>query len=95
MRDVSTLVNGLTAGVGISRQGGFGKSAKTTKTKGYSETLKVGDKDITLNNDQINTILKSNDQAKALRDAIGAQAKNASKAEIAEAAETLLKKGTI
>ena len=91
VRDVSILVNGLTAGVGISRQGGLGKSTKTTKTKGYSESFKVGDKDVTLNNEQITNIMKSKDQAAALKDAITKQAKDASKEEINAALDKLLK----
>jgi len=90
VRDVSNVVNGITAGVGVARSGGFGKQTKSA-TKGYSETLKVGENEITLNDSQLRQIMKSSDQPKALREAIGAQAKDASQEQIAKAAEGLLK----
>lgn len=91
VRDVSNVVNGLTASVGLSKQGGLGKSTKTTKTKNYSETFKVGDTEVTLDNDQITDIMRSPDQAKALKDVISQKAKNASKEEINAALDKLLK----
>lgn len=90
VRDVSNVVNGITAGIGVARSGGLGKSSKSA-TKGYSETFKVGDKDITLNDTQLREIMKASDQPKALREAISAQAKDASNEQIAAAAESLLR----
>jgi hypothetical protein len=37
VRDVSNVVNGITAGVGIAKSGGFGKQSKTTKTEVFKE----------------------------------------------------------
>lgn len=94
LRDVSTVLNALTAGVGLSKQGGLGRSTKTTKAKGYSETIKVGDKEVNLDNTQINNILKSSNQPEALRNAIKQSLPENYKAtdkEIATAAEKLLK----
>ena len=91
LRDISTVLNAITAGVGLSKQGGLGKSTKTTKTKGYSENFKVGETEVTLNNKQITDIMKSSNQADALTNAIKARAKNASKEEINAALDKLLK----
>lgn len=93
VRDVSNVVNGLTAGVGLSRQGGLGKQSKAVKSKGYSEEFTVGQKaeKVSLDNNQIKEILRSSDQPKALRSAIKEQAKLATDAEVAIAAEKLLK----
>ncbi len=91
VRDVDMLVNALTAGVGIGKSGGFGRSTKTTKTKAYSENFKIGDSDITLDDVAIKKVLSASDQPKALREAIKAKAPNASDKDIAAAAESLLK----
>ena len=85
------LVNAITAGVGIGKSGGFGRSTKTTKTKAYSENFKIGDSDITLDDAAIKKVLSASDQPKALREAIKAKAPNASDKDIAAAAESLLK----
>ena len=90
VRDVSNVVNGITAGVALGRSGGFGKQSKSA-TKGYSEKLTVGDNEVSLNDTQLKEIMKAADQPKALREAISAQAKDASQEQIAKAAESLLK----
>lgn len=90
-RDVDMLVNAITAGIGIGKSGGFGRSTKTTKTKAYSENFKIGDSDITLDDAAIKKVLSASDQPKALREAIKAKAPNASDKDIAAAAESLLK----
>lgn len=91
-KDISIIANGITAGVNLKRTGGFGKQTSKT-TKGYSETIKVGDKDIVLDDKTIKSILKADDQSKALREAIKANpnANGASDADIANSAEQLLK----
>ena len=96
VRDVDMVVNALTAGVGLGKSGGLGKSTKTSKTKAYSENLKLGDTEVKLGDSEIKSILKASDQPKALRDAIKKQAPKASDKDIADAAEKLLKpKGTL
>lgn len=92
VRDVSNVVNGITAGVGIAKSGGFGKQNKTTKTEVFKEqTFKVGNTDVKLNPDELDAIAKAPDQAKALRDAIKSKASSESQSDIAAAAEKLLK----
>lgn len=92
VRDVSNVVNGITAGIGVAKSGGFGKSIKKTTEKVFKEqNFKVGETDVKLTHNQLNDIAKSKDQAAALRSAISEQATNASKQEIASAAEKLLK----
>lgn len=90
-RDVEMLANAITAGIGIGKSGGFGRSTKTTKTKAYSENFKIGDSDITLDDAAIKKVLSASDQPKALREAIKAKAPNASDKDIAAVAESLLK----
>jgi len=90
VRDLSNVVNGITAGVGVARAGGFGKQSKSA-TRGYSETVKVGDTDVTLNDTQLKEIMHAADQPKALREAISAQAEGVSQEQVAKAAEKLLK----
>lgn len=86
------VVNALTAGVGLRRQGGFGKDTKTVNTKGYSETIKVGENTtVELKDSEIRNILKASDQPKALREAIARKAPNATQQEVANAAEGLLR----
>lgn len=92
VRDVSNVVNGITAGVGIAKSGGFGRSTKKTTITGFKEqSFKVGKTDVKLTSDQLDEIAKAPDQAKALRDAIKAQASGESQSAIAGAAEKLLK----
>lgn len=91
VRDVDMLVNAITAGVGLGKSGGFGRSTKTIKTKAYSENFKIGDSDVTLDDAAIKKVLAASDQPKALREAIKAKVPNASDKDIAAAAESLLK----
>lgn len=92
VRDVSNVVNGITAGVGIAKSGGLGKQNKTTKTEAFKEqTFKVGNTDVKLSSDELDAIAKAPDQAKALRDAIKSKASGESQSNIAAAAEKLLK----
>ena len=92
VRDVSNVVNGITAGVGIAKSGGFGKSTKKSTTTVFKEqNFKVGEADVKLTSDQLKDIAESADQAAALRSAISKQATSASKQDVASAAENLLK----
>ena len=91
VRDVDMVVNALTAGVGLGKSGGLGKANKTSKTRAYSENFKLGNTEVKLGDAEIKSILKSPDQPKALREAIKKQVPNASDAEVANAAENLLK----
>lgn len=92
VRDLSLVANAVTSGIALSRMGGFGKSTKTTK--GFeAQKLKVGDKEIELKGDTIDKIAKKStgEQAEALKEAIRAQATNATDEQVAKAAEGLLK----
>lgn len=90
-RDVSNLVNGLTAVTAIARNGGLGSNSKTSKSKIYSEDFKVGETNVHLGDTEIREIMKSSDQAKSLREAIRKQAHTATDTEVASAAEKMLK----
>ena len=49
VRDVDMLINALTAGVGLSKSGGFGKTSKKVPvTEGVSLKSKTGDKTLSL-----------------------------------------------
>lgn len=91
-KDISIIANGITAGVNLKRTGGFGKQTSKT-TKGYSETIKVGDKEISLDDKTIKSVLKADDQPKALREAIKSDpnSNGLKDSEIASAAESVLK----
>lgn len=90
--DISNVVNGITAGVGIAKSGGLGKQSKTTKTEVFKEQkFKVGNTDVKLNSDELGDIAKAPDQAKALRAMIKTKAEGESQSAIAAAAEKLLK----
>lgn len=68
VRDLSLIANAVTAGVALSRTGGFGKSKTTPTTKGFkSEKVKVGDAESELDSDAISRIMKSSDKEDAIK----------------------------
>ncbi len=72
VRDVSNVVNGITAGIGVARSGGLGKGSK--KVKGFEDVKlqsKDGSKTLTLSGKEVENI----DSPEKLFDAFVAKSK--------------------
>lgn len=98
VRDLSLVANAVTSGIALGKTGGFGKSKKTTKSKGYtSETVKIGDApEKELTGDAIEKIVKSSDQKTALEEELKRLFPEAESTAVSKkASEMLSKKQTL